>query len=141
MRRRHTLAAFALVFAALVAAQSAASAGSPHVPDTKVTATVDGPTLTVAFKEAGLGDETQITVRVTAAAHCQNPGGNDPRAGNKQTFAEQAVVPVQNGRAEGTLTVTAEFQPSCDPPMSTVFDSATYEDLTNGITVDLTGQL
>jgi hypothetical protein len=115
-----------------------ASAGSPHVPDAKVTATVDGSTLTVAFKESGLGDETQITVQVTATAHCQNPGGQDPQAGNKGTFVQNATVPVQNGQASGTLVVNAVFKPSCDPPMSTVWDGATYQDLTNGITVPLT---
>jgi hypothetical protein len=141
MRHRHTLAALALTAAALIAAQSAASAGSPHVPDTKVTASVDGATLTVAFKEAGLGDESQIEVNLTATAHCVNPGGNDPQAGNKASFTETAVVPVQNGQASGTLVVEAVFQPACSPPMSTVFDSAVYADLTNGIVIDLTGQL
>jgi hypothetical protein len=139
MRHRHTLAALALTAAALIAAQSAASAGSPHVPDTKVTASVDGATLTVAFKESGLGDETQITVQVEAEAHCVNPGGNDPQASNKQTFTEQATVPVQNGRASGVLVLTATFQPACVPPMSVSWDSAVYTDLTNGIVVDLTG--
>jgi hypothetical protein len=118
-----------------------AHAGSPHVPDAKVTASVSGSTLTVAFKESGLGDETQITVQVTATAHCQNPGGNDPQAGNKASFTETAVVPVQNGQASGTIVVDAVFKPSCSPPMTVVWDSAVYTDLTNGIVVDLTGQL
>jgi hypothetical protein len=141
MRHRHTLAALALTAAALIAAQSAASAGSPHVPDTKVTASVDGATLTVAFNESGLGDESQIEVQVTAEAHCQNRGGNDPSAANKASFTEVATVPVQSGQASGTLVVEAVFKPPCSPPMTTVFDSATYQDLTNGIVVDLTGQL
>jgi hypothetical protein len=141
MRRRHVFVFAALILAVLGTA-TVASAGAPHVPDTKVTATVSGSTLTVAFKESGLGDESQITVQVTAEAHCQNPGGNDPRAGNKASFTEQATVPVMNGKAEGTLSVTAVFQPACSPPMSVIFDSATYQDLTNPeIIVDLTGQL
>jgi hypothetical protein len=137
--RTRLTATLLILFAAILGSATAASAGSPHVPDTKVTATVDGSTLTVAFKESGLGDESQITVQVTAEAHCVNPGGNDPQAGNKQTFTEQAAVPVQNGRASGVLVLTATFQPACVPPMSVSWDSAVYTDLTNGIVVDLTG--
>ena len=138
MRRLFTLLAtvvFGLLFSGV------AHAGSPHVPDAKVTASVSGSTLTVAFKESGLGDETQITVQVTATAHCVNPGGNDPQANNKAGFTETAVAPVQNGQASGTLVVTAVFKPSCSPPMTVVWDSATYQDLTNGIVVDLTDQV
>ena len=83
---------------------------------------------------------TALTL-AAATAHCVNPGGNDPQAGNKASFTEQATVPVQNGKAEGTLTVTAVFQPPCSPPMTVEWDSAVYEDLTNGIVVDLTGRL
>ncbi len=142
MRLRHLAASLPLIVAAVLATQLPASAGAPHVPDAKVVATVSGPVLTVAFKESGLGDEQQITVQVTATAHCVNPGGNDPQAGNKASFTQQANVPVQSGKAEGTLSVTAVFSPACSPPMGTVWDSATYTDLTNPeITVDLTSQL
>jgi hypothetical protein len=39
--------------------------------------------LTVAGKVAGLGDETQINVAVTADVACVNPGNNEPKAENK----------------------------------------------------------
>ena len=138
---RRTALTLAAALAVVFGWAGSASAGSPHVPDAHVTATVDGATLTVAFKEAGLGDETQIAVQVTATAHCVNPGGNDPQAGNKATFRADATVPVQNGKDVGTLSVTAVFQPPCSPPMTVAWDSAVYEDLTNGIVVDLTGSL
>ena len=136
---RRTALTLAAALAVVFGWAGTASAGSPHVPDTKVTATVDGATLTVAFKEAGLGDETQIAVQVTATAHCVNPGGNPPQAGNKATFAADATVPVQNGKAEGTLSVTAVFQPPCSPPMSVEFSDVTVTDETSGITTSLSG--
>jgi hypothetical protein len=46
---------------------------------------------------------------------------------------------VQNGKANFSLSVTATFQPSCNPPMSVVFTNVTVTDTTNGISKNLTG--
>jgi len=115
----------------------AAFAGSPHFVDDKVVATQDGATLTVVFKEAGLGDEDQVHVVLSADAQCVNPGGNDPQAANKESFNAAGDFPVQNGRAEGTLSLTAVFQPSCSPPMTVEFSNIVLTDETNGISVNL----
>jgi hypothetical protein len=134
----------ARLLAALVGAVLGASlmstpawAGSPHFVDDKATATVDGDTVTVTFKEAGLGDEPQVHVVLTADAACINPGGNHPQAGNKESFNAAGDFPVQNGKAEGSLSVTAVFQPSCSPPMSVAWSNIVLTDETSGITLVL----
>ena len=42
--------------------------------------------------------------------------------------------PVQNGKADFTLTATATFQPDCSPPMTVQFTDVTVTDTTNGLT-------
>jgi len=136
--RKARVATIILAAAALaVMALPVAHAGSPHFVDDKVTATQDGATLTVAFKEAGLGDEPQVHVVLSADAACVNPGGNKPQAANKESFSAADDFPVQNGRAEGELSVTATFQPSCSPPMTVEFSNVVLTDETSGISVNL----
>ena len=115
-----------------------ASAGSPHFigSATGITGTT-ATSLTVAFKEAGLGDEAQVHVVLSASVQCVNPGGNDPQAGNKTTLSVAGDFPVQNGRAEGELTLTPVLQPRCTPPMVLRFSDVTLTDETSGITLAL----
>src|SRR6266480_661549 len=98
-------------------------AGSPHFVGA-VTATRTDNSLTVSGKEAGLGDEEEVNILVTATAECINQGEN---------------VPVQNGKANFSLTVTATLKPSCSPPMTLAFTDVTVTDTTNGISTSLTG--
>jgi hypothetical protein len=126
------LAAVAALTVSLIGLSAPAYAGSPHfVGDPQ--ASLSGSTLTVSGKEAGLGDEDQIRVEVTAEVACVNRGGHNPSAENKQTFAAGEDVPVQNGKADYTVTVPIEFQPTCSPPMQLVLLSGTVTDVTNGI--------
>ena len=131
LKRLAAVAALALCLAGL---SSPAFAGSPHFVGTPV-ATISGDTVTVSGKEAGLGNETQIHVVLSASAQCVNPGGNDPQAGNKQSFNTAADVPVQNGKSDYSLTVTAVLQPKCDPPMTIKWSDVTLTDTTNGLSV------
>jgi hypothetical protein len=94
--------------------------------------TISGSTLTVSGKVAGLGSVDQINVTVTATAACINPGSNKPKAANKQSVTAQGTFPVQNGKAEFSLSATAAFQPPCDPPMTVEWSNVT-------ITVTATG--
>ena len=103
------------------------------------TASVSGNTLTVEGKEAGLGDEAQIHVVLSATALCINGGGNHPKAVNKESVNAAADFPVQNGKADWTLSVAAVFQPSCDPPMTVAFTDITVTDTTNGLTLNIPG--
>lgn len=135
---RRALALLAVPFLALAAALPAA-AGSAHFVDGTVAASRTGEVLTVSGKEAGLGDELQVHIVVTATAACLNPGGNFPSAANKETVTASADEPVQNGKAYFSLDLTAVFQPSCSPPMSIVYGDVTVSDTTNGISTTLPG--
>jgi type II secretory pathway pseudopilin PulG len=134
---RRFFAIFLLIVGGVLLSAIPAFAGSPHFVDDQTQATVSGNTLTVNGKEAGLGDETQIHVVLTAEAQCINPGGNHPQAANKESFTAAGDFPVQNGKADFTLSVTAVFSPSCSPPMSVKFTSAVVEDTTNGLSLTL----
>jgi hypothetical protein len=128
-----------LAAALVVAFASTAWAGSPHFIQSATTASVSGNTVTVEGKEAGLGDEAQIHVVLTATAQCINGGGNHPKAVNKESVNAAGDFPVQNGKANWTLSVTAVFQPSCSPPMTVAFTDITVTDTTNGLTLNIPG--
>lgn len=129
MRRTILAAALAITCAIL---PTAAFAGSPHFVFVDVSQS--GNTLTVVGKEAGLGNESQVEIRVAADAECVNPGGNKPSAANKQSVTASGTFPVQNGRADFTLSATASFQPDCSPPMTVVFSNVVVTDVTHGVT-------
>jgi hypothetical protein len=131
MRRLSLLAVLALVTAAL--AVTVAWAGEPHFINNAFSISRTANTISVSAKEAGLGDELQIHVKLTADAFCINGGGNHPKAVNKTGVATDATVPVQNGKADYTLTGTAVFSPSCSPPMTVVFKNVTITDVTNDL--------
>jgi hypothetical protein len=135
MRRSLRLLIGAIVVVLSVTTAGPAFAGSPHFVSNTLSATVsaDGTTLTVSGKEAGLGDETQVHIVVTATAECLNGGGNHPKAVNKASFSDEADEPVQNGKAEFSFDLVATFQPSCSPPMTVRWSDVTVEDTTNGV--------
>jgi hypothetical protein len=137
MHRVTFLAALSLIAVAI--AVPVAWAGSPHFVDDTVTATRTGDSLTVSGKEAGLGDEAQVHIVVTATALCINGGGNHPKAVNKESVSSEGDFPVQNGKAYFSLTLTATFQPPCSPPMTVEFTDVTVTDTTNNISTSLSG--
>jgi hypothetical protein len=129
MRR---LLLFVIVAAmAIAAAAPPAFAGSPHF--VSVSATRSGDTLTVSGKEAGLGNETQVHIEVTATAECINNGGKHPKAVNKESVSVGGDFPVQNGKALFELTLTASFQPDCSPPMSVSFSDVVVRDAEHNV--------
>jgi protein-disulfide isomerase len=130
------LAAIVAAILTLACFSTPALAGSPHFVGTP-TATISGDTVTVSGKEAGLGNETQIHVVVTADAACVNPGDQHPQAANKESFSADGTFPVQSGKADFTVTVIATFQPSCSPPMTVQWSNIVVTDVTNGISVTL----
>jgi hypothetical protein len=132
---RFVLASAVLVALFMFAASQVAFAGNPHFVD--VSATESGNTLTVSGKEAGLGNETQVHIEVTATALCINGGGKHPKAVNKQSVGAAGDFPVQNGKAEFTLTVTATFQPNCSPPMTVDFTDIVVRDSAHNVTARL----
>lgn len=129
MRRFAMTALFVLALMALVV--PAAFAGSPHF--VAVNTSVSGNTLTVSGKEAGLGNEDQVHIVVSATALCINGGGKHPKAVNKTSVSSEGDFPVQNGKADFSLSLTATFQPDCSPPMTVSFTDITVTDTTSGI--------
>jgi len=136
--RRLLIVTVATLFALILAAPTAL-AGSAHFINNAFSITRADNTLTVSGKEAGLGDEAQIHVVLSATALCINPGGNHPKAVNKQAVSAEGDFPVQNGKADFTLSVTATFQPDCSPPMTVEFTDVTVTDTTNGLTKSFPG--
>ena len=129
-----------LIFATLLLAAFGAPpafAGSPHFIQSAFVVSTSGNTLTVSGKEAGLGDEDQIHVVLSATALCINGGGNHPKAVNKTSVSASGDFPVQNGKAEFTLSVSATFQPECVPPMTVAFTDITVTDTTNNLVKNL----
>jgi hypothetical protein len=101
--RRSLMIGFITVIVAVGLGASAALAGNPHgVHD--VTVSISGDTVTASGKEAGLGDEAQVHIVLSADAACINPGSNKPKAANKQHFASEGDFPVQNGQANFSLS-------------------------------------
>jgi hypothetical protein len=95
----------------MVAAGNAHFVGTPSI-------SISGNTATASGKIAGLGNISQINVVVTADAQCVNPGSKKPSADNKQSFSGNGQFPVQNGKANFSVTLTANLQPSCTGPMT-----------------------
>jgi hypothetical protein len=134
---RRALATLALAAGLLAATMAPALAGSPHFVDDQTTLSQTGSTLTVTGKEAGLGDELQVHLVLSADAACVNPGDNKPQAENKGAVLDEGTFPVQSGKADFTLTGTATFQPSCSPPMTVQYANVVVTDTTNGISLSL----
>src|SRR5919108_6053326 len=104
MQRRILSLLVSIAFVGVLAA-TGAWAGNPHFVSDTVQVTCDEDSLTVVGKEAGLGDEAQVHIVVTATAECINPGGHHPKAANKESVAAERGFPVQNGKANFSLTV------------------------------------
>jgi hypothetical protein len=129
---RRLLIPLVALCAAAGLAVPAALAGNPHQVQA-CTVSTSGNVLTVSCKEAGLGDEAQIEVSISADALCINPGGNHPKAVNKEHLSSTFAEPVQNGKADFTETLTATFQPDCTPPMTVEWQNISVIDTTNNI--------
>ena len=89
---RRLVIVLATVFASLLIA-APAYAGSAHFVDDHLSVSRDGDTLIATGKIAGLGDEPQVHVVLTATAACVNPGGNKPQAANKQSLSAEGDFP------------------------------------------------
>ncbi len=97
----------ALVLSGLVLAAGPAAAVSPHFVVAQVTG-ITSNTITVSFKESGLGNsENSVTITVNGTAECINGGGNHPKASNKEAFSVSGVFGVSNGTAMGSETLSA----------------------------------
>ena len=113
-----------------------------------------GGTLTVKFKEAGLGANQNIAYLLeadaTATYVCVNRGGANPSASNKTTVAgpvssTDTFSSGKNGQITNSLTVSPPPSDiSCPNGQSLQLASVSYEnvtltDTTNGISTDVEG--
>lgn len=136
MGKRYALAI--AVFCVVAVTFIGALADSPHFLYANSSLNGAG-TLTVSFKEAGLGNSgprnTQITLTVNTASatyQCWNRGGNHPKAGNKETVSHSLSITqtfrVRNGQTTGSISAgppgPGSF--SCPPGQNLFLMSVNY---------------
>jgi hypothetical protein len=132
----------------MLAMAAVALAQSPHFIRANATLNNNG-TLTVSWKEAGLGDNQNISyvasADATATYVCVNRGGANPSAQNKTTVAgpvsaEGTFSSGKNGQITASLTLSPPPSDiSCPPGQSLELAQVSYTnvsitDTTNGIT-------
>ncbi len=141
-----------VIVAAMFFAGGVTQASSPHFVG-NVTATLVGNDVQVCWKEAGLGDNQNISYEasafVTATFHCVNGGGNCPNAENKVTIsgpvtATGTFASGKNGQITACLTLEAPDPPdpgefSCPGGQTLTltefsFSNITIKDTTNNVT-------
>jgi hypothetical protein len=136
--RRFVIAAL-LAMLMLVLAVSQAFAVSPHFNFANVTS-VTSNSITVSFKEAGLGNSlNSVNISISGTAECINPGSKHPKAANKESVSASGTFNVSNGQATGSLTATASLSPPCSPPMTICWTDLVITDTTFSDTQDIPG--
>jgi hypothetical protein len=130
-----------------------ALAVSPHFIRASATLNADG-TLSVSFKEAGLGTNQLITYVASADATgtyvCVNRGGGNPSAANKTTVSGPVSETGQfssgkNGQVTASLTIEPPASTlTCPPGQSHQLASVSYtnvaiSDSTNDVTEPIPG--
>lgn len=117
-----------------------AFAVSPHFNYANVTS-VTTDSLTVAFKEAGLGNSlNSVDITLSGTAECINPGSKHPKAANKSSESASGSFNVSNGQATGSLTMLAtNISPSCSPPMEIAWTDLVVTDTTFNDSVSIPG--
>jgi hypothetical protein len=148
---RRVAAALVMSLALMAMMATAAFAQNEHFIRASGSLNNDG-SLTVSFKEAGLGTNQNIDYALTADATatyvCVNRGGANPSAQNKTTVAGPVIATGtfnsgKNGQVTASLTVSPPPSDiSCPPGQSLELASVTYTnvtltDVTNGISVEL----
>jgi hypothetical protein len=147
MKRRIAVLALAFMAVALIAQQALAQ--NEHFIFARASLNNNG-TLTVSFKEAGLGTNQLITyvasADATATYVCVNRGGGNPSASNKTTVAGPVSATGQfssgkNGQVTASLTLSPPPSDiSCPPGQSLELASVSYTnvtltDTTNGVSI------
>jgi hypothetical protein len=137
MKRR--IAVVALVFMAFALVAQQALAVSPHFIRATGTLNANG-SLTVDFKEAGLGTNQNIdyvlTADATATYVCVNKGGANPSAQNKTTVAGPvSAAGTFNSGKNGQVTASLTVNPppsdiSCPPGQRLELASVSYTNIT-----------
>ena len=148
---RRILTAIAASCAILALAVPVALADNPHFIRASGSLNADG-SLTVNFKEAGLGTNQLIDYALTADGTaiyvCVNKGGANPSASNKTAVAGPVIATGtfssgKNGQVTASLTVQPPFEDiGCPPGQNQQLASVTYTnvvltDTTNNVSISL----
>jgi hypothetical protein len=148
---RRVAAALVMSLALMAMMATAAFAQNEHFIRASGSLNNDG-SLTVSFKEAGLGTNQNIDYALTADATatyvCVNRGGANPSAQNKTTVAGPVIATGtfnsgKNGQVTASLTVSPPPSDiSCPPGQSLELASVTYTnvvltDTTNDVSIEL----
>jgi hypothetical protein len=133
---RRLLAVLGICTVTVIGLVAPSFAGSPHFVSASVT-NVTTSSITVSFKEAGLGNEPTVNIKVTATAECINGGSNHPKAANKEGAEASGTFNVNNGQATGSLTATTTL--SCSPPMTIAWTDVLVSDTSNNTSMALPG--
>lgn len=149
MRRLSTFAVAAILALGLFA--QAALAANPHF--VRASATRQGQSLVVSFKEAGLGNNQTVTIQASAdfsrTDSCVNKGGKVP-SDPKKTVTQGTVsksgnfTSDKNGNITGSLTLTTSTSLQCPPGqratlISLTFSNVRVTDLTNNVSRSISG--
>ena len=148
---RTPLAAVLIAALVLLSAAPAALADNPHFIRATGHLNSDG-SLTVSFKEAGLGKNQNIdyvlSADATATYVCVNRGGKNPSAANKSTVAGPVSATGtfnsgKNGQVTASLTVSPPPSDISCPPgqklelASVSYTNVTLTDTTNNVSISV----
>jgi hypothetical protein len=129
----------------------AAFAANPHF--VRASASRQGNSLVVSFKEAGLGNNQSVTIQASAdfsrTDSCVNKGGHVP-SDPKKTVTQGTVsksgsfTSDKNGNITGSLTLTTSTTLQCPPGQRATlirlsFSNVRVADLTNGVSRSISG--
>ncbi|MGH2709644.1 MAG: hypothetical protein ACRDH9_00355 [Actinomycetota bacterium] len=144
---------FTVIAAMLVVGLTAQAslAASPHF--VKASASRQGNSLVVSFKEAGLGNNQTVTIEAradfTRTDSCVNGGGkvpSDPKKTVTQGTTSKSgnFTSDKNGNINGSLSLTTSTTLKCPPGqkatlLSLSFTNVRVSDLTNGVTRSISG--
>jgi hypothetical protein len=149
MRKLSGVAVAALLAIGLFA--EAAFAANPHF--VRASATRQGNSLVVSFKEAGLGNNVTVTIQASAdftrTDSCVNKGGkvpSDPKKTVTQgtTTKSGEFTSDKNGNVTGSLTLTTSTTLQCPPGqratlLDLTFSNVSVSDLDNDETRSISG--
>jgi hypothetical protein len=124
--RKSLIVATAAIAILMLGATAAWATSNAHFVGTPTATRNADNTLTVQGKVAGLGQVNEIHVDVNADVACINPGAKHPKAANKEAITAGGNFPVQNGKANFSVTTgVPAIAPSCSPPMTLQYSNVT----------------
>jgi hypothetical protein len=130
----------ALAVTALMATAAVAAPANPQWQRANASLSSDGDTLSVSFKEVGLGSQylsdditLSATVEATWGCFTKGPTSNHPQATNKEgpgTLSNTETFPARNGQITGTISLSIVAPDLCPGGQVERLISASYTNIT-----------